>query len=603
MNPLTSLSALQDALSALPPVAPGKVRVFRGQTTDYPTITPALHRTRLASRPVVLCYTRLLLKDLRGDHALPHLASEELQVEALWQEAVAQHYASGSAYLDVTHSVECAAWFALHVGKWVPESNIPDPTRPAWALELKHGIKWIEYSRAVEPGYLYAFDVEKWDPPGAVPQDPEKWDQYSLVPPDLALVDLSNAPEPFKTPRMLAQQGCLIRTGESERYNLRVRCVEGTPLHIAWPMTGSEVVKRTVEEMFPAPAVDPWYERFLMAPMTLDVDADTRKLVFRRPLPVTLYRGETEAYNAALNATEWVLDPPLLHDYFLRLPQGKADSSKDEHVPEVEKYRVMSRAMSTTTPIVLEAPVLSLFPPPQSSLWNHELLLSDLCGSVATYSDESKEDENASLLHVLFQFSQLEDIIWERARTSNERRRLTRGLWLSGSQKEWLLAVLMVQDFPGTRLEILPPVKIRLDPRKRRFAYERFEGDTEWAELSTVPQLAKPVFVALYLLRALSPRLKVEATPNGNWMPDEQHGGTSKNIYSYSVFANPARLVRVKGSKEVADWFFLRTEENDPFTTVADAGSPSFVMETTAAFADLDASSLIATARFGFKQS
>jgi len=328
--------------------------------------------------------------------------------------------------------------------------------------------------------------------------------------------------------------------------------------------------------------------------------------VFRRPLPVTLYRGETEAYNAALTATEWLLNPPLLHDYFLQFPQVKADSSKDEYVPEVEKYSVMSRAMSTTTPIVLEAPVLSLFPPPQSSLWNHELLFSDLCGSVATYSDARKEDGNVSLLLTLFQFSQLEEIIWERARTSPERRRLTRGLWLSGSQKEWLLAVLMVQDFPGTRLEILRPVKIRLDPRKRRFVYERFEGDTEWAELSTVPELAKPVFVALYLLRALSPRLKVEATPNGYMMPREQHGGTSKNIYSYSVFANAARLVRIKGTKEVADWFFLRTEQNDPFTTVADAGSPSFVIETTAAFADLTASSfhdVIATARSRFKQS
>jgi hypothetical protein len=212
-------------------------------------------------------------------------------------------------------------------------------------------------------------------------------------------------------------------------------------------------------------------------------------------------------------------------------------------------------------------------------------------------SPTGKEAGNVSLLNVLFQFSQLEEIFWERARTSNERRRLTRGLWLSGSQKEWLLAVLMVQDFPGTRLEIRRPVKIRLDPVKRRFIYERFEGDTEWAELSTVPELAKPVFVALYLLRALSPRLKVEATPNAYMMPCEQHGGTSNNTYSFSVFANVARLVPIKGPEEVADWFFLRTKQNDPFTTVADAGSPSFLIETTAAFADLTANDLIAAAR------
>jgi hypothetical protein len=599
MAPLTSLSALQDAVNALPPVAPGKVRVFRGQTTDYPTITPASYRTRLASLPICLCYSRLLLKELRADHALPHLAGEELQVEALWQEAVAQHYASGSSYLDVTHSIESAAWFALHVGTWVPESSLPDAARPAWVSELKHEIKWLEYSRAAELGYIYAFDVEKWDSPqpGSVLPDIDKLLQSGLVPPDLALVDLSNAPDPFKTPRMLAQLGCLIRTGESERYDLRPLRVKGTPLQIAWPMTGSEVVKRTVEEMFPGPAVDPWYERFLIAPMMLDVDAATGKLVLRRPLPVTLYRGETDAYNAALTATEWILSPPLLHD-FLRHPPARADASKTAPLRELETREVMSKAMSVTTPIVLEAPVLSLFPPPTSNLWNHQLLLSDISSSVAAYSDAMQEIGNVSLLNVLFQFSQLEETFWERARTSNETHKLTRGLWLSGSQKEWILARLMLQEFPGMQVEIQPPVKIRLDPVKRRFIYERFEGDTEWAELSTVPELAKPVFVALYLLRALSPRLKVEATPNAyRMMSGEEHGATAKNRYSFSAFANAARLVRIKGPQEVPDWFFLRTKQNDPFTTVADAGSPSFLIDTPAAFADLTANDLIAAAR------
>lgn len=599
MGPLTSLSALQDAVNALPPVAPGKVRVFRGQTTDYPTITPASYRTRLVSLPICLCYSRLLLEDLRADHALPHLAGEELQVEALWQEAVAQHYASGSSYLDVTHSIESAAWFALHAGTLVPESSMPDAARPAWVSELKHEIKWIEYSRSAGLGYIYAFDVEKWESPqpASVPPDIDKLLQSGLIPPDLALVDLSNAPEPFNTPRMLAQLGCLIRTGESEHYDLRPLRVEGTPLQIAWPMTGSEVVNRTVEEMFPGPAADPWYERLLIVPMMLDVDATTGKLALRRPLPVTLYRGETEAYNAALTATEWVLDPPLLHD-FLRHPPARGCASTNAPLRELETREVMSKAMSVTTPIVLEAPVLSLFPPPTSNLWNQELLLSDLSGSVAAYSDAEREIGNVSLLNVLFQFSQLEETFWERARTSNETRRLTRGLWLSGSQKEWLLAVLLVQDFPGTRLEIQPPVKIRLDRVKRRFIYQRFEGDAEWAELSTVPEMAKPVFVALYLLRALSPRLKVEATPNAYiMMPREEHGGTPNNRYSFSVFANTARLVRIKGPQEVSDWFFLRTRQNAPFTTVADAGSPSFRIETAAAFADLTANDLIAAAR------
>ena len=48
MDVITSLAALQEAVNALPPVPPGKVRVFRGQTDNYPTITPSSYRKPIA---------------------------------------------------------------------------------------------------------------------------------------------------------------------------------------------------------------------------------------------------------------------------------------------------------------------------------------------------------------------------------------------------------------------------------------------------------------------------------------------------------------------------------------------------------------------------
>ena len=48
---------LQSAIAALPPVAPGKVRVFRGQTKDYDEIKPASYRVHLASRAIWRIYS------------------------------------------------------------------------------------------------------------------------------------------------------------------------------------------------------------------------------------------------------------------------------------------------------------------------------------------------------------------------------------------------------------------------------------------------------------------------------------------------------------------------------------------------------------------
>ena len=581
MKPITSLAALQDAVDVLPPVAPGKVRVFRGQTKNYRTITPASYRTRLASRSVWALYSHSLLTYIRKDLAAPHLATEEFQIQLLWLEALAQHYGSGSSYLDVTHSIECAAWFALHSGKFVTDTSRLASSGPAWPAWLSQFTrKWLEYSRAVEPGYLYAFDVDPWD-------------QSKFILPDLALVDLSNAPEPFKTPRMMIQSGCLIHIGKDEHCDLRPRRVEGTPLQIAWPMTGSEVVQRTVEEMFPAPTVDPWYRRFLSVPLMPGVNRETGEIELAHPLPVTLYRGETEAYNVALTGTEWLLNPPLLH-YVLHHARVRTDVSedvKDEYLREV--------VISGATPILLEAPLLHIFPSPGSNLWNHELLLSDLCDTVATYSNACNEAGDVSLLNVLFQFSPLKEVFWERIGTSHETRRVTRGLWLA-RQQESLVVALLFQDVNVSGpvlLQIGPSELIRLDPVKRRIIYKHAEGQMEWEELSAVPVLAKPVFVALYLLRALNPQLKAEATPLRYLIFD----GSRDNSYFVSVIADAARLIRIKDPERAADWFCLRNKEkeNDPFTTATNT-SPYLQIDTTVAFADLKArlfSDRIATAR------
>ena len=540
--PLASLYALQDAVRALPPIASGKVRVFRGQTSDYPTITPAAYRNRLGRSAIWQVYSRFLLMDITRRRFEGEMDEKEIQIWSLWLEAVAQHYGSGSRYLDVTHSIESAAWFALHRGEWTTERSMLGPPGPPSPHDLPGETKWLQYTRAVEPGYLYAFDVDVWD--GA-----------SAIPPDLALIDLSRAPEPFMTPRMLAQAGCLIHVGDADQHDLRRHRVEGTPLSVDWPMTGSTFVQRTVEEMFPTPAVDPWYRRFLSVPMAPEIDPASGGVVLKRPLPVTLYRGETEAYNAAVTSTEAFLFPPLLHRALRQI-------GMQAEAPGEEWWRAVS--MNSATPILLEAPLLRVFPPAGSDLWNHELLLRDIDESVVSHSS-SKEPPSgqAGLRNVLFQFSNFEEIFWERAHQPDITTRLTRGIWIVRGDSE-ILVVLLRQNFPGTQVDGSAPVLIRLDPVRRRMVLKPASVSMEWTELAAVPELAKPVFIGLHLLRALSPHLKAEATPR--WFLLRRPESGPDNEYLVAVLADAGKLVRVPDPAGLADWYAMRDNEGEPYT-------------------------------------
>lgn len=551
-------------MRSLPPVPPGKARVFRGQTTDYPTITPAAYRNHLQRMAIWHIYSRFLLADITRQGFDGAMSGDEFRVWTIWLEAVAQHYGSGSQYLDVSYNVESAAWFALHAGEWTTERSVLGPPGPPSPYDLPGETKWLKYTPATGRGFVYAFDVEVWD-------------GRSEKPPDLALVDLSLGPEPFRTPRMLAQEGCLIRTGSTDQYDLRQHSVVNPPIEIAAPLTGSAFAQRTVEEMFPAPDQDPWYRRFLSIPMMPEVDADSGRVVLRRPLPVTLYRGETEAYNSAIAATETFLYPALLHRA-LQHQEVKSEVAPDEW------WRSVS--ITEATPIVLEAALLRAFPPAESDLWNHELLLADISDAAPIYSKPGEPTgEEAGLGNVLFQFSLLEEVFWERAEQPGVHTTLRRGLWMARHGEEWM-AMLLCQDFPGTQVKGWAPVLIRFDTERRRLIFQPAGTTMEWTELASVPELGKPAILALHLLRALSPAWKPEATPR--LVTSSGKDGGSLNRYLVAVIDGAARLVRVADPARVADWFVARDVQGEPYTN-PHTGMGAVTIEDSRSFADIPA--------------
>src|SRR5580692_4221667 len=171
MTPMTSLLALEEAIRALPPVPQGKSRVFRGQADEYSTIPPAAYRNHLERYAIWTVYSRFLLMDMTHTTGSVHIDEAEIQVWSHWLDAIAQHYSAGSRYLDVTHSIESAAWFALHRGSFQTECSALGPPGPPAPYDLPAEERWLQYTRSETPGYLYAFDVDSWDGIAAIPPD------------------------------------------------------------------------------------------------------------------------------------------------------------------------------------------------------------------------------------------------------------------------------------------------------------------------------------------------------------------------------------------------------------------------------------------------
>jgi hypothetical protein len=159
-----------------------------------------------------------------------------------------------------------------------------------------------------------------------------------------------------------------------------------------------------------------------------------------------------------------------------------------------------------------------------------------------------------------------------------------RGVWICRSEEE-LIAVLLCQNYPRTALASWPQAKIRLNTAQRRMAVQAPVSGAEWAELNTMAILAKPLIIALQMLRALSPEPKPEASPGTSKLASP--GSGSLNQYVVRVLADAAKLVRVPDPAKVADWYVMRGTDGEPYTEPKSIRA-HFTLQDGRAFADID---------------
>jgi FRG domain len=283
-----------------------------------------------------------LLAELAGDSkatALPSTGdSSYVDATLLWVRAIKQHYGPGTEFLDVTHSVGIAAWFALHALQ--PEqirTNIAPPEDTSPFAKVIGRQTFMRHTLFKGPAVLYAIDAIA----GGLAKDLAPAMLFGAK--DLAhgmLFDLALAPPQFSSSaRIRAQQACLVYANRGvDGGDLASFIVPGTPLQIAWPLEDCPEVRWPTNRVLPAPREDDWYARFIAIPLAPHLEASQTETVLDHPIKLTLYipQGGGEAEDGGhfqdLIGRFRIPEPPLLYpklvDLDLPVWQGLADATR-----------------------------------------------------------------------------------------------------------------------------------------------------------------------------------------------------------------------------------------------------------------------------------
>ena len=402
-----SLEKLELHLSTLPRPKPGYHRVFRGQNRDFGKMLPS--GLRHSSREYWNLWQRhaMLVADFEPNlqRAAARGVPSTLGMLKYWVHAIAQHYGGDSHYLDVTHDLQSAVWFALHKMRLVLVKlgmGVGTELDPEHDIQIE--LKWWRYERSTEePGWLYVLDAPEWDNDSILEHG--------------TLIDVADQAPSLVTAstRMAVQRACLLNADPEVRDLRQFYACE--PLRVAWPMADAERVQATTSFMFPSPSKDPWYATFCRLPLVPTLDVDMLSLGYERPIPVTQYISDSEAEVNDLLGRAEMTHPALSRTGMLEAMQHSADPG-------------LLRRLDSATVILLEAALIALQPSTDGADWNIDLLTSDIPSSTPAFVVASdKVLDQADLTNAFFEFSLMERTAIE-SRTGVHAPDVPGGLWL-----------------------------------------------------------------------------------------------------------------------------------------------------------------------------
>ena len=476
---------------------------------------------------------------------------DSLDRAVFWTEAIKQHYGPGTRYLDVTHSLGVAAWFALHKSESVKADAVYgadgpfDPTRDVVAEHT-----FVRYREEKEsPGWIFVFDVP----------------EYSQINKQEhgVMVDLAGAPKAFSSSlRIKVQHACLLYADKDvSEGDLSSFFVPGTPVQVGWPLDGAPEVQFSVEDIYPSPARDDWYARFVSIPLRPQFDRERRKAYFAHPIRVGLYYPDDESKLQETSGKFICIPPHLLFNDLLTNAPDDLEAAVSAWTPG---------RLADSTPIRLEGPLGIVLPSPDSNLWNQELLSGDMTEFAPVYDYlGGAEVARASLRNVFFELSPLENAGWERVESPSGGQVVFRGVWLVRDGEKFSVS-LFVQELPNTRMGRIGPLRVRFELTGKIFEFETPAEPHRWLPVTEYRPLARMLFKTVSSLRDLSPGLKVDQCPSltvggdGEWTYLVKTKVALASLASLSGFGKPYSRYHLLLQKGDTKRFFGGANPNHP---------------------------------------
>lgn len=401
---IDSYSTLEKRIRTLPPVKKGFRRVFRGQWRHYEKILPKVHRGGAFPRATWYPYAMMLSKALtkRSDSANDwrHLYDSERLARIVANDAVLQHYGAGSEYLDATHSLAVALWFALHKPSTF---QLPSEVVGAGDERFVFDATVTSYSKNPEPGVLYVFDVKEWTGGERV---------HGL------LFDISQVSTGgILSARAYRQSGCLIFA--DARGDLTDQLIT-SPISVAWPMRGAPADAFVpAEKLFPPPSQDEIYRAILDVPLVpdLSVQSSSRGIRTVHPLGMDIY--DCASINEIVERLGVLEYPCVLPDLKARIESA----SHDQPSMKLTSSHPLLKAL----PILFEAPIAAIR---AEAAWNTHLLLESLAERTrARTATRSSSIHDLDLRNVFVEFSPLEFDRWFEFEDPSKDFLLLRAIW------------------------------------------------------------------------------------------------------------------------------------------------------------------------------
>jgi hypothetical protein len=270
-----------------------------------------------------------------------------------------------------------------------------------------------------------------------------------------------------------------------------------------------------------------------------------------RPLEVTCYRYDSPKQIDEITDRTKFITPSPVYPVVSKILSGKAASmdSCDFHLKDA-------------TRILMETPILGWFLTYESGMWNQDVLNGERSEVVEIFDRTAcSRSEPVSLTNVFIEFSPLENTDWHRLRQLDSDVQPLRALWLVSQENRFRLHLfpqkVNAQEAP---LHAAGPFEYVFDGRSGVF-WRRNPGATAHQKANWDTTSDKAFFVALTILRFLSPTVKIDPAPIKQTICDD---GT--HVITIPIRQASARLMRVMEAKSDRHWYVPRdVQTNEPF--------------------------------------